>query len=298
MLETSSGRPGSPAGARDYRAYVVGDIHGRLDLLEDLLTKIHAELEHRPVSKALLVFVGDLIDRGPSSAQVIERLRTYSRADIQPIFLLGNHEEILLRILDGESELITKWRWFGGSECLESYGLDAARLGRLSEEDALEVIRAAIPREHVEFLESFVDSYRFGDYLFVHAGIRPGIELEQQSQFDLRWIREPFLLDESDHGFVVVHGHTISNKVEERPNRIGIDTGAYRTDVLTALAIEGDERWLMDTRRTDVPAESKRTDTPAPGPSGTSSSPSSASASLIARLYTGLAKLGLPLLRR
>src|SRR5437868_11138960 len=103
MLEPSSGRPGNPAGTRDYRAYVVGDIHGRLDLLEDLLAKIHAELEHRPVSKTLLVFVGDLIDRGPSSAQVVERLRTYRRADIQPIFLLGNHEEILLRILDGES---------------------------------------------------------------------------------------------------------------------------------------------------------------------------------------------------
>ncbi len=298
ILETYPRRRSSPAGARDYRAYVVGDIHGRLDLVEDLLTKIHAELELRPVSRTLLVFVGDLIDRGPSSAQVVERLRTYRRAGVQPIFLLGNHEEILLRILDGESALITRWRWFGGSECLQSYGLDPAKLAGLGEEDALEIIRAAIPRDHVEFLESFVDSYRFGDYLFVHAGIRPGIELEQQSQFDLRWIREPFLLDDSDHGFVVVHGHTISNKVEERPNRIGIDTGAYRTDVLTALAIEGDERWLMDTRHTKVPAVSKRKEVPASGSSGTSSSPSSASGSLIARLYTKLAKLGLPVSRR
>jgi serine/threonine protein phosphatase 1 len=290
MLEISSGRQGSPAGERGYRAYVVGDIHGRLDLLEDLLAKIQADLQHRPASRTLLVFVGDLIDRGPSSAQVIERLRTYRHGGIQPIFLLGNHEEILLRILDGESALITKWRWFGGSECLQSYGLDPAELARLGEEDALEIVRAAIPREHVEFLESFGDSYRFGDYLFVHAGIRPGVELEEQSEFDLRWIREPFLLDDSDHGFVVVHGHTISNKVEERPNRIGIDTGAYRTDVLTALAIEGDERWLLDTRHTEVAKPLRPHHSPELASSAKSSSQGSAAMRLIARLYAGLAK--------
>src|SRR5690348_2213476 len=215
-------RSGSrPAGARGYRAYVVGDIHGRLDLLEDLLAKIHAELQHRPARKTLLVFVGDLIDRGPSSAQVLERLRTYRRQGIQTVFLLGNHEEVLLRILGGDSELITKWRWFGGSECLQSYGVDPAEIARLTGADALALVRGAIPREHVEFLETFADSCRFGDYLFVHAGIRPGIQLELQTQSDLRWIREPFLFDDSDHGFVVVHGHTIREEAEELPNRIG-----------------------------------------------------------------------------
>jgi len=242
-------RSGSrPAGARGYRAYVVGDIHGRLDLLEDLLAKIHAELQHRPARKTLLVFVGDLINRGPSSAQVLERLRTYRRQGIQTVFLLGNHEEVLLRILGGDSELITKWRWFGGSECLQSYGVDPAEIARLTGADALALVRGAIPREHVEFLETFADSCRFGDYLFVHAGIRPGIQLELQSQSDLRWIREPFLFDDSDHGFVVVHGHTIREEAEELPNRIGIDTGAYRTGVLTALAIQGTDRWFLDTR--------------------------------------------------
>jgi serine/threonine protein phosphatase 1 len=226
----------------------VGDIHGRLDLLEDLLAKIHAELQHRPARKTLLVFVGDLIDRGPSSAQVLERLRTYRRQGIQTIFLLGNHEEVLLRIIRGDSELITKWRWFGGSECLQSYGVDPAEIARLSGDDALSIVRGAIPREHVEFLETFADSCRFGDYLFVHAGIRPGIQLELQSQSDLRWIREPFLLDDSDHGFVVVHGHTIREEAEELPYRMGIDTGAFRTGVLTALGIEGTERWFLDTR--------------------------------------------------
>lgn len=247
MFGFSTRKHSQPAGLRGYRAYVIGDIHGRLDLLECLLAKIHAELQHNPSAKTLLVFVGDLIDRGPASAQVIERLRTYRRAGVQPVFLLGNHEEVLLRILSGETALIAKWRWFGGAECLQSYGVDPAQLTQLSDDEALDIIRGAIPKNHVEFLESFVDSCRFGDYLFVHAGIRPGVELDQQLQSDLRWIRDPFLSDESDHGVVVVHGHTISADVEEHSNRIGIDTGAYRTGVLTALAIEGTERWLFDT---------------------------------------------------
>jgi serine/threonine protein phosphatase 1 len=115
MLGSSSRHGDLRAGAPGYRAYVVGDIHGRLDLLEDLLAKIHAELQRHPAARTLLVFVGDLIDRGPSSAQVLERLRTYRRPGIRTEFLLGNHEEVLLRILGGDAELITKWRWFGGS---------------------------------------------------------------------------------------------------------------------------------------------------------------------------------------
>jgi len=237
-----------PAGARAWRAYGVGDIHGRLDLLEQLLDKIHQDIARRPARKVLLIFVGDLIDRGPSSAQVVERLRTYEHPGVRTMFLLGNHEEVLLRILAGEADLITKWRWFGGTQCLESYGVDTTRFAELSDEEALEAVRKAIPKEHKEFVESFDDSCRFGDYLFVHAGIRPGIDLDQQRQSDLRWIREPFLFDETDHGFVVVHGHTIRPEVEMRPNRIGIDTGAYRSGVLTALAIEGNDSWLLDTR--------------------------------------------------
>jgi serine/threonine protein phosphatase 1 len=248
MINSSTQPEHRLTGAPGYRAYVIGDVHGRLDLLEQLLAKIHSELQRRPAAKTLLVFVGDLIDRGPSSAHVVERLRTYRREAVEPIFLLGNHEEVLLRILGGDAELISKWRLFGGAECLRSYGVDPEQLTHLGDEQALAVVRDAIPANHVKFLESFVDSCRFGDYLFVHAGIRPGVELEQQSQSDLRWIREPFLFDDCDHGFLVVHGHTITTEVDERPNRIGIDTGAYRTGVLTALAIEGRDRWLIDTR--------------------------------------------------
>jgi len=248
MFNFSPRRDQGPAGPRGYRAYVVGDIHGRIDLLEHLLAKIHADLQHRPSPKTLLVFVGDLVDRGPSSAQVIERLRCYRRDGIKPVFLLGNHEEVLLRIVAGDSSVVDSWLKFGGLQCLQSYGVTLARIRGRSAEQVVELVQATVPKEHVEFLESFVDSCRFGDYLFVHAGIRPGIDVDQQSQSDLRWIREPFLFDERDYGFVVVHGHTITDEVEERPNRIGIDTGAYRSGVLTALVIEGTERWLIDTR--------------------------------------------------
>ena len=251
LLNFSRGSGTEPKGARGYRAYVIGDVHGRLDLLEDLLAKIHAEMQHRPSRKTLLVFVGDLIDRGPSSSEVIERLRTYRRPGIQPVFLLGNHEEVLLRIVGGDESLIASWLQFGGLQCLESYGVDVSKLRGRSAQQVIEIVRAAIPANHVEFLESFIDSCRFGDYLFVHAGIRPGVELELQSQADMRWIREPFLFDDTDHGFIVVHGHTISEEVEDRPNRIGIDTGAYRTGILTALAIEGKNRWLIDTGPAD-----------------------------------------------
>ena len=251
MFNFAPRRDNRRAGARGWRAYVVGDIHGRLDLLDPLLDKIHQEIEAHTVRKVLVVFVGDLIDRGPSSAEVVERLRTYKHPRVRTVFLLGNHEEVLLRILAGESDLIGKWCSFGGAQCLKSYGVDVERVTATNEEDALELIRKRIPKTHIEFLESFDDSCRFGDYLFVHAGIRPGVEIDQQRQSDLRWIREPFLFDETDHGFVVVHGHTIRPEVEIRPNRIGIDTGAYRTGVLTALAIDGTESWLLDTRSAD-----------------------------------------------
>jgi serine/threonine protein phosphatase 1 len=248
IFNSMRGGQAKPRGARGYRAYVIGDVHGRLDLLDRLLEQIARERDERPARKTLLVFLGDLIDRGPGSAQVIERLRSYSAEGVRSLFLLGNHEEVLLRILDGDTSLIASWLQFGGAQCLESYGADWREIARQDDGEALESIRAAIPREHVEFLRSFADTCRFGDYLFVHAGIRPRVAIEEQIQSDLRWIREPFLADETDHGCVVVHGHTIREDVEERINRIGIDTGAYRTGVLTALAIEGDQRWYLDTR--------------------------------------------------
>lgn len=240
-----------PAG---HRAYVVGDVHGRLDLLEELLAAIEQDVRESLPEKALLVFLGDLIDRGPNSASVVELLRLYRYPPLETVFLLGNHEEVLLRILQGEAQLIADWRLFGGGETLMSYGVAPEDLAGLDQAGALAAVRKAIPPQHVAFLRSFADTCRFGDYLFVHAGIRPGIDLDSQKQSDLRWIREPFLNDGADHGFVVVHGHTISNEVEEKPNRIGIDTGAYKTGVLTALVVDGEERRFLTTANDEEPS--------------------------------------------
>ena len=236
--------PSAPAG---WRGYAVGDIHGRVDLLDRLLADIERDNDARGPARTLLVFLGDLIDRGPTSNEVVERLRTYARPGVETAFIAGNHEEVLLRLLAGERGLMRHWLKFGGGECLRSYGLDPVALDRLGETAALAQLHAAFPPAHRKFLTGFADTVRLGDYLFVHAGIRPLVDLSLQRQADLRWIRDPFLTDQTDHGFMVVHGHTISERVVERPNRIGIDTGAYRSGVLSAIGLEGTSRWYLDT---------------------------------------------------
>jgi serine/threonine protein phosphatase 1 len=242
-------RDSTPSGPRKHRAYVIGDVHGCLDLLDDLLSRITAEIARRPQSKVSIVFLGDVVDRGPASAQVVERLRTVSIPGASVHFVMGNHEEVMLRVIDGETDLLRSWLRFGGAETLRSYGVDPKELKKLSSGELAARLRKAIPAAHRRFLAGFTDSIAFGDYVLVHAGIRPGIDLSEQSKADLRWIREPFLADMTDHGFVVVHGHTITNEVEIMPNRIGIDTGAFCTGTLTALAIDGKKRWLIQTFR-------------------------------------------------
>jgi serine/threonine protein phosphatase 1 len=236
-----------PRTPRGYCAYAVGDVHGRLDLLDLLLAKIELDVSQRKPQRSLLLFLGDIIDRGPASCQAVERLRTYRHSLLQPIFLMGNHEEVLIRLLRGERGVLSNWLRFGGTECLASYGVDAKQLRGMPEQSALDLIKLTIPETHQNFIAGFADTLRFGDYLFVHAGVRPGIDLSVQRQSDLRWIRQPFLDDQTDHGFVVVHGHTISDAIVERSNRIGIDTGAYRTGTLSALGLQGADRWTLDT---------------------------------------------------
>ena len=241
----TSDTPRRPAVPRGYRLYAIGDVHGRDDLLRDLIAQIEADSSSRGPARLALVFLGDLIDRGPASAEVVERLRTYRPTSTRLVFLAGNHEEVLLRILGGDAQLVGDWLRFGGAECLLSYGADPAAIRSLPPGQAVDAIRSAIPPAHAEFLRTFDDTFRAGDYLFVHAGIRPGLPLAEQVPADLRWIREPFLSDGTDHGFVVIHGHTIRAQVDERPNRVGIDTGAYRHGLLTALGLEGEDRWLL-----------------------------------------------------
>lgn len=242
-----AGGPPVARGKAGCLAYAIGDIHGRLDLLDSLLGQIERDMSERPAKKTFIVFLGDLIDRGPDSAGVIERLRTYRPVGARPVFLAGNHEEVLIRILQGDRNILASWLKFGGAECAQSYDIDPQALRHLEEGDAIRLLQSRFPASHRAFLESFADTFRFGDYLFVHAGIRPGIAIEQQDRSDLLWIRDPFLSDSKEHGFVVVHGHTVVEAVEERRNRIGIDTGAYQSGVLTALAVEEDRRWFLAT---------------------------------------------------
>ena len=242
--DRAAAEPSVPAG---YRVYAIGDVHGRLDLLDDLLSRIEADLERRPRAQTLLIFLGDLIDRGPASAEVVERVRTYRRDGVRTVFLSGNHEEVLLRLIRGESRFLRDWLTFGGTECARSYGISSSALKRMDPDQAVALLRSKIPDSHQRFLQGFVDTFRIGSYVFVHAGVRPGVPLSEQTQSDLRWIRGPFLDNNDDHGFVVVHGHTIVDGVDIRTNRIGIDTGAYRSGVLTAMGLEARERWFLQT---------------------------------------------------
>lgn len=235
----------SASGPEGKRLYAVGDVHGRRDLLDELLMQIGADVRSRPIGSATIVFLGDLIDRGADSAGVIARLAAMKDFPARCVCLQGNHEEVLMRVLDAEEGIAYDWLGFGGDAFAESYGLSAAALKAMDEPRIAQALRDAMPAEHIEFLRGFGDTVRFGDYLLVHAGIRPGVPIEQQQPHDLRWIRQPFLSDADDHGVMVVHGHTVSDGVQRRTNRIGIDTGAYRTGVLTCAVIEAtDVRFL------------------------------------------------------
>lgn len=229
------------------RVYAIGDIHGRDDLFAELLDMIRADNAARPPAMVTLILLGDLVDRGPQSAQVVERA-----IRLQPEFpdmrlLIGNHEECFLAALTGNVRRLRYFMRIGGEATVASYWTGATSLDSATFEEVAAQLPAMVPQAHVDFLGAGEDVIEIGDYVFVHAGIRPGVELEKQALADLRWIREDFLHDERDHGAMVVHGHTIQADVDEWPNRIGIDTGAYKSGILTAIALEGTERRYLKT---------------------------------------------------
>lgn len=227
------------------RVYAIGDVHGRLDLLVPLLQRIKVDDQARPPAETHIVMLGDLVDRGPHSAHVLEYLRAYRDSFAHFHFITGNHEEAMLASITKDADLEEiGWFNYGGMETMLSYGADESLFSHKGEQLA-SAMRALVPRTHLDFLESFSDSLIIGDYLFVHAGIRPGVPVRRQTSADMHWIREQFLEDDRDHGFVVVHGHTITEEPEVKHNRIGIDTGAYRSGLLTALGLYGGDRWLL-----------------------------------------------------
>ncbi|MEM0985504.1 MAG: metallophosphoesterase [Pseudomonadota bacterium] len=240
-----------PAGPPGKRAYAIGDIHGRYDLLEALLWAIRKDASERRTIDTYLVSLGDLIDRGPESNRVMEAFVRPQSGFTSTNVLMGNHEEMLLRGLTGETNLLQGWLDHGGYACAESYGVNAAYLRGQSADIQFDALSAAIPDSHLTVLQSTLESIRFGDYLFAHAGIRPGVDLDQQSARDLRWIRKDFLESDAALGCVVIHGHTVTETVTERSNRIGLDTGAYKTGLLTAIMIEETERAYIKAYEVD-----------------------------------------------
>ena len=229
------------------RVYAVGDIHGCADLLDEVIGLIEADDHARGPAETTLIFLGDIVDRGPASAAVIDRLRNLAATRAGVRFLLGNHEEIFLGALDGEPKALRLFCRIGGRETILSYGMDPTEYERLDYEELVHRIDALVPDEHQEFLRSFEDMIVIGDYAFVHAGVRPDTPLNLQRASDLRWIRDSFLDHRSTLEKTIVHGHTMSDEIERRGHRIGIDTGAYASGRLTALGLEGAETWSLQT---------------------------------------------------
>jgi serine/threonine protein phosphatase 1 len=230
------------------RVYAIGDIHGRLDLLDELLTRIAADDRARPRDVVTqYVFLGDLIDRGPDSSGVVERLMAFGRDRRDVRFLMGNHEQVFLRAMAGDRRALRFLIRIGGRETLLSYGITEEDY-RLLDFDQLAALAAErVPADHLAFLGGFENWIALGDYLFVHAGVKPGVALEEQDQADLCWIRDEFLCHRESFGPTIVHGHSITEDVDVRSNRIGIDTGAFATGRLTAIGLEGTERWFLST---------------------------------------------------
>ncbi len=239
-------RAGVPAGCR---IYAVGDIHGRLDLLNALNAAISADARASAPARRCVVYLGDYVDRGLWSREVIDCLLAGPLPGFEAIHLLGNHERMMRDFLD-DTGIGPTWMMNGGDRTLSSYGVpadDALWAPRTAFDRLQAAFRTRLPPAHRDFLESLRLMHIEGDYAFVHAGVRPGMALDAQVEEDLIWIREPFLSSVEDFGKIVVHGHTITPRPDMQANRIGIDTGAYSSNRLTCLVLEGNTRRFLST---------------------------------------------------
>jgi serine/threonine protein phosphatase 1 len=246
LFQPARTRPVPASAPANTRIYAIGDIHGRLDLLRQTHERILADARTSSVSRKVVVYLGDYIDRGSESRGVIDLLLDQPLPGFQSVHLKGNHEQALLDFLQ-DSAVAMEWFFYGGDATLASYNVARPTPGG-GPEALLKVqgdLRANLPARHLDFYRSLALSHREGDYLFVHAGVKPGVPLEAQREQDLMWIRDEFLSSDVDHGCVVVHGHSITPRPDVRKNRIGIDTGAYATGRLTCLRIEQDEREFL-----------------------------------------------------
>lgn len=230
------------------RIYAIGDIHGRNDLLQQLLALIDADDVERGPADTQIIFLGDLMDRGPDSSGVVETAIALRHSGRKVRFLMGNHEEVFVNACRKRDNKVTRFFLrIGGEATVLSYPITRAEYITLDMDQLSNRLTTLVPEEHLDFIDGFEDQIIIGDYAFVHAGIRPGVPMSEQKPSDLRWIREEFVDQRGDLEKIVVYGHTIYGDVEERGSRIGIDTGAYASGKLTAVALEGGERWYLQT---------------------------------------------------
>ncbi|MBS0481943.1 MAG: metallophosphoesterase [Proteobacteria bacterium] len=232
-----------PAVPTGQRVYAIGDVHGCLPQLECLADAIECDDAARGDAETTVIMLGDLVDRGPDSAGVIAFARAWQgRRKVR--ILAGNHEEMFLRSFD-DINVLREFLRFGGRETVLSYGIESDTYVAAELDELQMLIAELVPQADRDFITGWEDSVAIGDYLFVHAGVRPGVPLDEQRPSDLHWIRGEFLDYPKSFGPIIVHGHTIFAKPEVKANRIGIDTGAYSTGRLTALGLQGDRRWLI-----------------------------------------------------
>ena len=250
LFDKLRGKP-APAAPRPHmtpgtRVYAVGDIHGRCDLLDglhDMILQDARDYEGRKI----LIYLGDFIDRGTESRAVIDRMIDGPPPGFESIYLRGNHEQTMLDFMQ-HPETAAGWLNYGGLATLLSYGVYLDRPPFSSDlPEIARRLKQKVPEAHLQFLEGLPLYHREGSYLFVHAGIRPGVALEEQHPDDLMWIREAFIGYRQPHEYIVVHGHSISEEAELLDNRIGIDTGACVSGVLTCLVLEGETQRLIQT---------------------------------------------------
>jgi len=255
LLGVTASRPSIGTGTR---VFAVGDIHGRLDLLDILLKKIALIAKGRAEFRNTLVFLGDYVDRGSDSRGVIERLIHLDLPGWKTVFLRGNHDQAILDFVN-DAGFYRTWRSFGAPETLLSYGVRPPRFDNDAEfARARDEFAASCPQEHLDFIDNLPYKHVEGDYFFVHAGVRPGLALEEQTSTDMLWIRDEFLQHNRPFAKVIVHGHSPTSKPVMLPNRIGVDTGAHATDCLTAAIFEGESCIFLDTKGNVTAADGSR----------------------------------------
>lgn len=242
-------RPRAARAPEGERIYAIGDIHGRRDLLDALMRKIEDDAIAYD-GAVRYVFLGDYVDRGPQSREVVSRLIEIQAQTPNAEFLRGNHEDAMLGALS-DDDMARRWIGFGGDKTLASYGVDLGHYtgGEAGIREIIHEFRTRLPEDHREFLERLPVKTSYGDYFFVHAGVRPGVPLDAQDPEDLMWIRGEFHKARARPEKVIVHGHCPVIDPDDQGWRINVDTGACFSDVLTSVVLEGDARRFLQTAR-------------------------------------------------